>query len=111
MDRIENLTFDEIKVGDTASLVRTLTYKDIEVIAIMSRGINPRMWTKALPRVTCFTIVAHGMWGAALISTILAPVSLFLKIATSRKNANFSGLKSGLQAIAANGRTSALARF
>ncbi len=27
MERIENRTFDEIKLGDTASLVRTLTYK------------------------------------------------------------------------------------
>jgi hypothetical protein len=31
MDSIENRTFDELKVGDTASLARTLTYKDIEL--------------------------------------------------------------------------------
>jgi len=31
MPRIENKTFDEIRLGDTASLVRTLTHKDIEV--------------------------------------------------------------------------------
>jgi hypothetical protein len=33
------------------------------------------------------------------------------KAGSSRKNANFSGLKSGLRAIVANGRASALARF
>jgi hypothetical protein len=29
MERIENKTFDELQPGDTASLVRTLTRKDI----------------------------------------------------------------------------------
>ena len=29
MDTITNRTFDELKVGDSASLVRTLTHKDI----------------------------------------------------------------------------------
>jgi acyl dehydratase len=41
MERIENRTFDEIKLGDTASLVRTLTHKDIELFAIMSGDVNP----------------------------------------------------------------------
>ena len=41
MQRIENRIFDEIRPGDTASLVRTLTYKDIELFAIMSGDINP----------------------------------------------------------------------
>ena len=36
MERIENRTFDEIEPGDVANLVRTLTYKDIEVFAILS---------------------------------------------------------------------------
>jgi acyl dehydratase len=41
MEQIENRTFEEIQPGDTASLVRTLTYKDIEMFAIMSGDINP----------------------------------------------------------------------
>jgi phosphate acetyltransferase len=36
MDMIENQTFDEIKPGETASLVRTLSREDIELFAIMS---------------------------------------------------------------------------
>jgi phosphate acetyltransferase len=72
MDRIENLTFDEIKVGDTASLVRTLTYKDIEVFAIMSGDINPAHVDESFTKSDMFhKIVAHGMWGAALISTVI----------------------------------------
>jgi hypothetical protein len=35
MDIIENRTFDEIKVGDTASLVRTLSKEDIELFAVI----------------------------------------------------------------------------
>ena len=42
MEPIENKTFDEIKLGDTASLVRTLTYKDIELFAIMPQGGGAR---------------------------------------------------------------------
>jgi len=38
---IQNRTFDEIEIGDSATLVRTLTEKDIEVFAIMSGDINP----------------------------------------------------------------------
>ena len=41
MERIENQTFGELKPGDTARLVRTLAYKDIEVFAIMSGDVNP----------------------------------------------------------------------
>src|SRR6202166_725216 len=72
MERIENRTFDEIKLGDTASLVRTLTHKDIEVFAIMSGDINPAHVDEAFAKSDFFhKIVAHGMWGAALISTAL----------------------------------------
>jgi phosphotransacetylase/acyl dehydratase len=72
MERIENRTFDEIKLGDTASLVRTLTYKYIEVFAIMSGDINPAHVDETFAKSDLFhRIVAHGMWGAALISTVL----------------------------------------
>jgi phosphotransacetylase/acyl dehydratase len=72
MEQIENRTFDEIKLGDTASLVRTLTYKDIEVFAIMSGDVNPAHVDQTFAQSDFFhKIVAHGMWGAALISTVL----------------------------------------
>ena len=72
MERIENRTFDELKPGDTASLVRTLTYKDIEVFAIMSGDINPAHVDEEFAKSDLFhKVVAHGMWGASLISTVL----------------------------------------
>jgi phosphate acetyltransferase len=72
MDMIENQTFDEIKVGDTASLVRTLSMEDIEIFAVMSGDVNPAHVDEEYARSDMFhKIIAHGMWGASLISTLL----------------------------------------
>jgi phosphate acetyltransferase len=72
MDTIENRTFDEIKLGDTASLVRTLSKKDIDLFAVMSGDVNPAHVDEEYARSDLFhKIIAHGMWGAALISTLL----------------------------------------
>jgi len=69
---IINRTFDEIKVGDTASLSRTLTEKDIALFAAMSGDVNPVHVDQAFARDDIFhRIIAHGMWGATLISTLL----------------------------------------
>ena len=72
MDRIENRTFDELKIGDTASLVRTLTFKDVEIFAAMSGDVNPVHVDLAFAKDDMFhKIIAHGMWGGALFSTVL----------------------------------------
>lgn len=69
---IQNRTFTELKVGDTASIARSLTYKDIEVFAIMSGDINPTNVDQAFAKTDTFhKIVGHGMWGGALISAVL----------------------------------------
>jgi phosphate acetyltransferase/phosphate butyryltransferase len=72
VDRIENRTFDELQVGDTAGIARTLTYKDIELFAIMSGDVNPAHVDEEFAKSDMFhQIIAHGMWGGALISTVL----------------------------------------
>ena len=72
MDMIENRTFDEIKIGDTANLVRTLSRGDIELFAIMSGDVIPAHVDDEYARSDMFhKIIAHGMWGASLISTLL----------------------------------------
>ncbi|MGA8689504.1 MAG: bifunctional enoyl-CoA hydratase/phosphate acetyltransferase [Methyloceanibacter sp.] len=69
---IENRTFDELKVGDSVSLSRTLTKEDIELFAVMSGDVNPVHVDEAFARDDMFhKIIAHGMWGATLISTLL----------------------------------------
>ena len=72
MNVIQNRTFDELKVGEAASFTRTLTYKDIELFAIMSGDVNPAHVDEVFAKSDMFhKIVAHGMWGGALISTVL----------------------------------------
>jgi phosphotransacetylase/acyl dehydratase len=69
---IENRTFDEIVVGDTASSVRTLTQEDIELFAVVSGDVNPAHLDPAYAETDLFhRIIAHGMWGGALISAVL----------------------------------------
>ena len=69
---IENRTFDEIEIGESATLERTLTWEDIELFAVMSGDVNPAHVDEEYARSDIFhAIVAHGMWGASLISTLL----------------------------------------
>lgn len=72
MEFLENRTFDEIAVGDSASLSRMLTEEDIHVFAIMSGDINPAHVDAEYANSDMFhKIIGHGMWGGALISTVL----------------------------------------
>jgi acyl dehydratase len=72
MDRyIENKTFDEIEIGETASIEHSLTEKDILLFALMSGDVNPAHLDEEYARSDLFhTIVAHGMWGGSLLSTV-----------------------------------------
>jgi phosphotransacetylase/acyl dehydratase len=69
---LENRTYDELNVGDSASLTRTLTKDDIDLFAILSGDVNPAHLDEAYARDTPFhKVIAHGMWGGTLISTVL----------------------------------------
>ena len=69
---IENRTFDELEVGDTDTLERSLTWRDIELFAVVSGDVNPAHVDADYARSDMFHgIVAHGMLGASLISTVL----------------------------------------
>jgi phosphate acetyltransferase len=72
IEHIENRTYDEIAVGDSARLVRTLRPEDIQMFAIMSGDFNPTHVDPEYARSSAFReVVAHGMWGGALISNVL----------------------------------------
>jgi phosphotransacetylase/acyl dehydratase len=69
---IENLTFDEIPIGTSASLERRLTVQDIKLFAAMSGDVNPAHVDEDYAKSSRFhEVIAHGMWGGALISTVL----------------------------------------
>jgi phosphate acetyltransferase len=71
-DFIENRTFDEMVVGESASLVRTLSKDDIALFAILSGDVNPVHLDEPYAETSTFhRVMAHGMWGGALISAVL----------------------------------------
>ncbi|KCZ46119.1 MULTISPECIES: bifunctional enoyl-CoA hydratase/phosphate acetyltransferase [unclassified Hyphomonas] len=69
---LENRTYDQIKVGDTASLERAVTENDIELFALVSGDVNPAHLDAEFAAKDIFgKPVAHGMWTASLISAVL----------------------------------------
>jgi phosphotransacetylase/acyl dehydratase len=81
---IENKTYDEISLGDHAELIRTLRPQDIELFAVMSGDVNPAHVDADYAKTDMFHhVIAHGMWGGALISALLGtelpgPGTIFL---------------------------------
>lgn len=69
---IENRTFDEISIGDSAKLSRTVTQQDIDLFAVISGDVNPAHMDPAYAATDMFhKVIAHGMLGAGLISSVL----------------------------------------
>jgi len=69
---LRNLTFDEIAVGDTASIERVLRYEDIQLFAALSGDCNPQYIDPDFAASSRFhELIAPGGWGAALISAVL----------------------------------------
>src|SRR5271166_971378 len=69
---LANRTFDELTVGDTASLVRIVGRDDIDLFAAVSGDLNPAHLDAVFASTDLFGhVVAHGMWTGALISALL----------------------------------------
>jgi phosphate acetyltransferase len=69
---IENITYDELRVGQRASLRRTLSATDIAAFAAVSGDVNPaHLDAEFAAHSPMHGVVAHGMWSAALISQLL----------------------------------------
>ncbi len=72
---LENCVFDEIEIGQSARTVRTLTLDDIRAFAAVSGDTNPTHLDPEYADATLFHgVIAHGMWGGALISALLGTV-------------------------------------
>jgi phosphate acetyltransferase len=71
-DLIENLTFDELQLGQRAHLLRTLSLQDIQAFALVSGDVNPAHVDAEYAEGTRFHgVIAHGMFAGALISGLL----------------------------------------
>lgn len=69
---LESRIYDEISVGDSTSLTRTLRAEDIQLFAIMSGDISPAIVDREFANSGMFKgVIAHGMWSASLISATL----------------------------------------
>jgi phosphate acetyltransferase len=69
---ITNVTFAELQLGQRASLSRVLAHRDVELFAVMSGDVNPMHVDEEYAHSDMFhRVIAHGMWGGALISTVL----------------------------------------
>lgn len=69
---ITNKTFDEINIGDSATLTRTLTKQDIQLFAMVTGDMNPAHLDEAYAKTDIFhQIVGHGMWTASMFSVLL----------------------------------------
>lgn len=84
MDSIENRTYAELSIGDSASLARTLSHRDIELFSVMAGDAAPMNLDEGVTHSEQFqATVAHGMWAVALLSTVLGtrlpgPGTMFL---------------------------------
>ena len=75
MDALENLTYDELQIGDSATYTRTLTEEELVLFAAVSGDVNPVHLDSQYASQTIFKErIAHGMWSGALISAALATI-------------------------------------
>jgi phosphate acetyltransferase len=67
-----NKTYDEIAIGDSSSLTRTLMPEDVKLFAILTGDFNPAVVDPKYSQSGMFReVIAHGMWSGSLISTVL----------------------------------------
>jgi len=67
-----NRVYDEIRIGDSSSLVRTLMPEDVKLFSILTGDFNPAVVDREYSESGMFReVIAHGMWSGSLISTVL----------------------------------------
>lgn len=74
-DYFENQTYDEIRVGQTAEMQRTLTRDDIALFSKVSGDLNPTHVDPEYARARgARGVVGHSLWTTNLVSSLLANV-------------------------------------
>ena len=71
-DLVQNRVFDDIAIGDTASVQRTIRPEDITLFSVISGDINPAHLDPAYASTGMFHhIISQGVLTAGLISAVL----------------------------------------
>ena len=69
---LHNVTYSEMSVGQSATLVKQLTEHDIALFGYMSGDVNPAHFNREYAQNTLFKdVIAHGMWSGSLISSVM----------------------------------------
>ncbi len=75
IDTLDNITYDELNEGDSATFSRTLTEQELVLFAAVSGDVNPVHLDAEFAAQSMFKErIAHGMWSGSLISAALATV-------------------------------------
>lgn len=64
LQRVRNIVFSDLAVGQTAGIVRTLTRQDLTLLATISGDIDGA-------HANLHGLFAHGMWGGGLVAAVL----------------------------------------
>ena len=71
LDLVRNRTFDELALGESAGIERTLTAQDLQLFGLLSGEALPRSSESGGESGDVRGPIVHGMWGAGLISAVL----------------------------------------
>jgi acyl dehydratase len=75
MNMLENFTYDELQIGQSASYTREVTEDAVRLFAAVSGDVNPLHLDEAYAAGTRFKgRIAHGMFTGGLISAAIAMV-------------------------------------
>lgn len=75
LDILENITYEELQEGDSATYVKTLTENELVLFAAVSGDVNPLHLDSEFAAESIYQErIAHGMWSGSLISAALATV-------------------------------------
>lgn len=71
-EMLHNRTFDQLEIGESASIVRVAGQNDIDLFAAVSGDVNPAHMDPLFAASDMFGhVIVHGMWTGALVSAVL----------------------------------------
>ena len=71
-DHLENRTFDEIEIGETATLSKTLTENDVALFAALTGDIDPTYVDEDEREGIQSRVIGHSLWSTNLVATLLS---------------------------------------